>query len=77
MKAKINFNAVFEPSSEGGYIAYIPEFPGVNTQGETLAEAKRNLKEAFAIMVEVSREISMRNFPNSNKALREKIEFAA
>ena len=77
MKAKINFNAVFEPASEGGYIDYIPEFPGVNTQGETLAEAKRNLKEAFMLMVEVSREISMRNFPVSKKTLSEKIELTA
>jgi len=39
MKAKAHFTAVFEPAEEGGYLAYIPEIPGINTQGETLFEA--------------------------------------
>jgi predicted RNase H-like HicB family nuclease len=28
------------------YVAYVPEIPGVNAQGKTLAEARANLKEA-------------------------------
>jgi len=37
------------------YIAYIEEIPGVNTQGRTLAEARRNLKEALALVIEANR----------------------
>jgi predicted RNase H-like HicB family nuclease len=47
MKVDMKFTAVFEEAEEGGYIAYLEEMPGVNTQGETLEEAKENLQEAF------------------------------
>ncbi len=43
MDNKLNLTAVFEKAEEGGYIAYIEEIPGVNTQGETISEAKENL----------------------------------
>jgi predicted RNase H-like HicB family nuclease len=39
------------------YIAYIKEIPGVNTQGRTLAEARRNLKEALTLIIEANREL--------------------
>ena len=30
-----------------GYIGYVEELPGANTQGATLEEAKANLREAL------------------------------
>jgi predicted RNase H-like HicB family nuclease len=39
------------------YIAYIKEIPGVNTQGRTLAEARSNLKQALALVLEMNREL--------------------
>lgn len=60
MKNKIKITAVFEEADEGGYIAYIEEIPGVNTQGETLEEAKENLYDALELVLEVNREISQR-----------------
>jgi len=42
------------------YVAFIEEIPGVNTQGRTLAEARHNLKEALALIVEANRELSIR-----------------
>jgi len=39
------------------YIAYIKEIPGVNTQGRTLSEARSNLKEALALILETKREL--------------------
>jgi predicted RNase H-like HicB family nuclease len=50
MEAKINLTAVFEEAEEGRYIAYIEEIPGVNTQGETLEEAKENLADALEMI---------------------------
>ena len=38
--------AVFEQCDEGGFIAYIEEIQGINTQGETLEEARENLTDA-------------------------------
>jgi predicted RNase H-like HicB family nuclease len=58
MEAKINLTAVFEEAEEGGYIAYIEEIPGVNTQGETLEEAKVNLADALEMVTDAYRELS-------------------
>ncbi len=41
-----------------GYVAFVEELPGANTQGETLAEAKENLKEAVAMVLEANRELA-------------------
>lgn len=42
--------AVFEPCKEGGFIAYIQEIDGINTQGETIEEAKENLADAVNLL---------------------------
>ena len=38
-----------------GYVAFIEELPGANTQGETLDEAGENLNEALALVLEANR----------------------
>jgi len=38
-----------------GYIAFIEELPGANTQGDTLDEARQNLNEAVALVLESNR----------------------
>lgn len=48
----IEMTAVFEPCKEGGFIAYIQEIQGINTQGETIEEAKENLADAVNLMFE-------------------------
>lgn len=40
------------------YIAFIEELPGANTQGDTPEEARENLKEAVALMLEADRELT-------------------
>ena len=47
---------VFEPQEEGGYHVYAPDLPGLHTQGDTLAEAEENAREALALYVEGLRE---------------------
>ena len=44
--------AIIEATPEGGYWAICPEVPGANGQGETVLEAKENLKEAVALILE-------------------------
>jgi len=46
----IEMTAVFEPCDEGGFIAYVQEIPGINTQGETIDEAKENLADAVNLV---------------------------
>jgi predicted RNase H-like HicB family nuclease len=54
---KIEFTAIFQEVDEG-YIAFVEELPGVNSQGDTLDEARSNLKEAIQLVLEANREIS-------------------
>jgi len=51
--------AVFEHTGHR-WIAYIEEIPGVNTQGETLEEARENLQEATRLVLDANRAIAQR-----------------
>jgi predicted RNase H-like HicB family nuclease len=68
----ISITAVFVEEPEGGYSAYIEEIPGVNTQGETLDEAKSNLKEALQMVLETNKILSQRSH-SLKKTIRESI----
>jgi predicted RNase H-like HicB family nuclease len=50
MKAELT--AIIEAAKEGGYWAICPEIAGANGQGETIAEAKANLKSAIELILE-------------------------
>lgn len=41
-----------------GYIAFVEELPGANTQAETLEEARTNLEEAVTMVLDANRELS-------------------
>ena len=55
----MQLTAVYMPVTEG-YIAFVEELPGANTQGATLEEARENLKEAVALVLEANRELAER-----------------
>lgn len=40
------------------YIAWVEEVPGANTQGRTLAEVRRNLKEVLELVIEENRKLA-------------------
>jgi predicted RNase H-like HicB family nuclease len=65
--------AVVKPTAEGGeamqltavyiavpegYIAFVEELPGANTQGDSLEEARANLREAVELVLEANRELA-------------------
>jgi predicted RNase H-like HicB family nuclease len=51
---KEQLTAVFQKVPEG-YIAFVEELPGANSQGETLDEARSNLQEAVQLVLEANR----------------------
>ena len=53
----LHCTAVFRRVPEG-YIAFIEEFPGANTQGASLEEARTNLREAVALVIDANREMA-------------------
>ncbi|MDO8446266.1 MAG: type II toxin-antitoxin system HicB family antitoxin [Deltaproteobacteria bacterium] len=54
---EITLTAVFQKFSEG-YVGFVEELPGANTQGETLEETRANLEEAVRLVLEANRELS-------------------
>ena len=63
---ELKLTAIYEEAEEGGYIGYVAELPGANTQGETLDETRENLKEAVQMLLECYREEAERNLVNKN-----------
>lgn len=56
----LTLTAVYEevPESEGGgYVAYTEELPGAISEGDTLEEARENLRDAIAMVLEANREL--------------------
>lgn len=68
---KAEFTAIIEPAPEGGYWAICPEVPGANGQGETVEEAKNNLREAIELVLEDRRQDVLRGLPED--AIQEKV----
>jgi predicted RNase H-like HicB family nuclease len=58
--AQMSFTAVYMKVREG-YVAFVEELPGANTQGETLEEARANLEEAVTMVLDANRELSERS----------------
>ncbi|MEK9130938.1 MAG: type II toxin-antitoxin system HicB family antitoxin [Patescibacteria group bacterium] len=54
------------------YLGWIEEIPGINTQGETMKEAKENLKEALALVLEVNKMMIERERPHG-RTVRERM----
>lgn len=61
---KSEFTAVFRKFPEG-YAAFVEELSGANTQGATLEEARANLAEAIALMLEPNRELAKEELSGS------------
>ena len=53
----MQLTAVFMQVPEG-YIAFVEELPGANTQGDTLEEAREKLREAVELVLEANRELA-------------------
>jgi len=70
----MKLTAVFEPAKEGGYTCFIEEIPAAISQGETLEEAKANLREVLQLVLECQRELAEMNL--SPQAVREVFDVA-
>ena len=54
----MTLTAVFVEAPEGGFVGFVEELPGANTQGETLQETRANLLEAIALVLQTNRELA-------------------
>lgn len=59
-----------------GYIGFVDELPGANSQGNTLEEVKQNLLEAIEMVLEANRYLSCLE-PKDNITFQEELELVA
>jgi predicted RNase H-like HicB family nuclease len=74
MPKDVHFTAVFRKVPEG-YIGFVEELPGANTQGETLDETRRNLEEAVPLVLEANRALAEEDL-EGQEVIREPISVA-
>ena len=75
----LKLTAVFEQQDDSSWIAWVEELPGANTQGDTLVEAKENLKEAIELIFAAYREDAereLRSRVTGHQIVREDVCFA-
>ena len=65
----MKLTAVFEKVPEG-YIAFVEELPGANTQGDTLEKARSNLQEAVEMVLDANRVLAEESL-NGRSVIRE------
>lgn len=75
--SKLTLTAIYEEAEEGGYVGYVAELPGANTQGETLEEARENLIEAAQMILEANREAAEKRLHDPSKVKRERLTLEA
>ncbi len=71
---ELSFTAVFKKVPEG-YIAFVEELPGANTQGATLAEARESLREAVELVLDANRALAREEASDSD-VIREPLKIA-
>jgi predicted RNase H-like HicB family nuclease len=74
---ELPLSTIFEEAEEGGFIGYVAELPGANTQGETLEETRENLVEAIQLILEANREHFEKQLPPGSKLTREQLVLRA
>ena len=61
----MQLTAVYMPVPEG-YIGFVEELPGANTQGATMDEVRENLKEAVQLVLDANRELAEQSLVGQN-----------
>ena len=72
---KVRLTKVFQKVPQG-YIGFVEELPGANTQGETLEEARANLEEAIELVLEANRVLAEEQLRGQD-VIRESVALSA
>jgi predicted RNase H-like HicB family nuclease len=71
----LQFTAVFRQVPEG-CIGFVEELPGADTQGATLEEARADLQEAVAMILDANRELAQQT-AGKGLVIREPLKISA
>ena len=72
---ELQLTAVFRQTADG-YVAFVEELPGANTQGATLEEARGNLVEAVTLVLEANRALAEEELAGA-EVIRERLRLTA
>jgi len=75
MTMSLELTAVFMEVPEG-YVGFVEELPGANTQADTLEEARQNLREAVELVLQANREL-LQDTLEGKDVIRESISVSA
>jgi len=70
----MSFTAIFQKVHEG-FIGFVEELPGANSQGATLKEVRKNLKEAIRLVLEANKQLAEEEIVGKD-VIREKLEIS-
>ncbi len=78
-RKSMKYNLIIEAAETAdgrpdGFIGYVPEIPGANTQGETEEEVRRNIVEAIQLIQEVRKEEALKTLEGTSNYTLESIE---
>jgi predicted RNase H-like HicB family nuclease len=71
----LELTAVFQQIPEG-FIAFVEQLPGANSQGSTLEEARSNLQEAVTLVLQANRALSEQALADAS-VIRERFKLTA
>ena len=72
---QVQLTAVFKKVPQG-YIGFVEELPGANTQGATLEEARASLTEAIQMVLEANRTLAQESL-EGHDVIREPMTITA
>lgn len=50
----MRLKVVYEPADEGGYMVYVPSLPGCISEGDTMSQARENIRDAIELYLETT-----------------------
>lgn len=66
----LQFKVLIEQDEDGLYVTSVPELPGCYTQGKTLEEARRRVKEVIELVLESEKDIKKEKLSSSKLSPR-------
>ena len=75
-KKMFSYTVIYQAVAEGGYVAFVPSLQGCRTQGDTLEEAEKNIREAIALYLE-SLALHKETAPQEIRVLQGRVEISA
>lgn len=70
----MKLDIVFEKQQEGGYTVYAPALPGCISEGETKAEALKNIREAASLYLEEAGKSKLKKLLNNVSIVKTEVK---